>query len=50
MLNNVTINDVGYYESDSENANDPARNPKVATHNSDRKKRKFKDTSNGHLH
>ena len=52
-LRGFTINDVGYYESDSANANDakgdPASNPRVATHNTDGKKRKVTDTSNKYL-
>ena len=50
-LRGLTINDAGYYESKSANANDakgdPASNPKVDTHTSDRKKIKIVDTSNG---
>ena len=49
----LTINDVGYYESDSVNGNgakdNPASNPKVYTHTTDGKKRKVTDTSNGYL-
>ena len=52
-LKGLTINDAGYYESESVNTNyakgDPASNMKVATHTSDRKKRKVTDTSNGYL-
>ena len=52
-LKGLTINNYGYHESDSTNANetkgDPASNPKVATHSSDRKKRKSTETSNGYL-
>ena len=44
-LKGLTINDAGYYESDSANVNDAkgdlASNPKVATHTSDGKKRKL---------
>ena len=50
MLNNLTVNDVGYYESDSENANHPGSDPEVAIHTSEGKKRKVKDTSNRNLH
>ena len=50
-LNNLTINDAGYYESDTANANydkdNLVSNPKVATHTSDGKKRKVTETSNG---
>ena len=53
MLKVLTINDAGYYESESANTNDAkgnlASNKEVATHTSDRKKRKFTDTSNGYL-
>ena len=49
-LNFLTINDSGYYESESVNANDgkgdPESDPKVATHASDRGKRKVTGTSN----
>ena len=52
-LKGLTINDAGFYESDSANKNDakgdPASNPKVATHTSKGKKRKVTDTSNGDL-
>ena len=47
-LKGLTINDTGYYESDkNDTKGDPASNPKVATHTSDRKKKS--DTSNGNL-
>ena len=50
-LKGLTINDAGYYESDSANENytigNTASDPKVATHTSDGRKRKFTDTSNG---
>ena len=49
-LKELTINDTGYYLSDSANANDakgyPASNQKIVNHTSDGKKRKFTDTSN----
>ena len=49
-LKGLTINDAGYYESDSANANDtkidPASNPEIATQTSDIKKRKVTDTRN----
>ena len=49
-LKGSTINDSGYYESESVNANDgkgdPESNPKVATHASDSVKRKVTGTSN----
>ena len=49
-LKGLKINDAGYYESGSANANgengDTASNPKIATHTSDRNKIKFTDTSN----
>ena len=49
----MNINDAGYYESDSENANyskgNPARNPKIDTHTSDGKKGKVTDTRNRDL-
>ena len=52
-IKGLTINDTGYYESDSEKANganvNPARDPKVAIHTSNIKKRKLTDTSNGYL-
>ena len=52
-LKELTINDDGYYASDSANANDaigdPASDPKKVTHTSDGKKIKVKDTSNGDL-
>ena len=39
-LDNLIINDAGYYESDSTNANyakgDPASDPEISTHSSDR--------------
>ena len=45
-----TINNIGYYESDSANRNnskvDPASDPKVATHTSDREKIKVTYTRN----
>ena len=41
-LKGLKTNDAGYYESDSENANDakgdPASDPNVTTHSSDGKK------------
>ena len=50
-LKGLTINDAIYDESDSSNANDAkgdtASEPKIVTHTSDRKKRKFTDNSNG---
>ena len=52
-IKGLTINDARYYESESANANDskgdPARNPKIATQTSDRKKGKVTDTRNGDL-
>ena len=52
-LNNLAINNSGYYESDSANTNDakcdPARNPRVATHTSEGKKRNVTDTRNRYL-
>ena len=49
-LNNLAINNSGYYESDSANENDakgdPASDLKVATQTSDGKKIKVTDTSN----
>ena len=52
-LNNLTINNDRYYESDSANVNDakgdPASDLKVATHTIERNKRKVTDTSNGDL-
>ena len=46
----LTINNSGYYESESANTNDakgdPTSDQKVATHPSDRKKRKVTDTRN----
>ena len=52
-LKGLIINNSGYYVSDSANANDEkvdlASYPKVATHTSDRNKRKVTDTSNGDL-
>ena len=46
----LTINDTGYYNSDKNDAaGDPAKDPKVATHTSDKKKRKVTDTSNRNL-
>ena len=52
-LNGLTVNDAGYYESDSANENDAkgnlASNPKITTHTSDRKKRKVTDNSNVYL-
>ena len=50
MLKGLKINDIGYYESDENDARvDPARDQKVPTHTSDGKKRKVTDTSNGSL-
>ena len=53
MLKDLTINDVEYYVSSSENTNDtkgcPASDPKTFTHTSDGKKIKVTDTSNGIL-
>ena len=53
MLKELTINDAGYYASDSANANDaicdPASDPKTVTHTSDGNKRKVTDTSNRDL-
>ena len=47
ILKGLTINDTGYYELDSANENyakgDPAKDPKVATHTSDGKRRKVTD-------
>ena len=52
MLKRLTINDTGYYESESANKNgtksDPASAPKISTHTSDRKKINVTDTSNGY--
>ena len=52
-LKGLTINNTGYYESDSSNANDekgdPASYLKIATHTSDGKKIKVTDTSKGYL-
>ena len=52
-IKGMTINDTRYYDSESANANDskvdPARNPKIATQTSDRKKGKVTDTRNGDL-
>ena len=52
-IKRLTINDAGYYEADSENANDakgdPASDPKVATHTSDRNKIIVTNTSNRYL-
>ena len=52
-LKGLTINDAGYYESESANENnakgDPASDPKVYTHTSDRNKIKVTGTSNGNL-
>ena len=49
-LKDLTINDAGYYESGSENANDAKDNSvsnlNTVTHTSDIKKRKVRDTSN----
>ena len=48
-LKGFTINNAGYYESESANANDlkvdPVSDPKTFIHTSDRKKRKVTDTS-----
>ena len=50
MLKGLTIIDTGYYESDKNDAiGDPTRDAKLATHTSDKKKRKVADTSNGIL-
>ena len=52
-LKELTINDDGYYESESSNRNDtrgdPASDPKTVTHTSDRKKINFTDTRNRDL-
>ena len=52
-LKGLKINDAGYYESESSNKNDakedPASDPKVATHTSDGKKIKVTDTRNVNL-
>ena len=52
-LKGLTINNAGYYESGSANANDangdPASDPEVYTHTSDGKKRKVTDSSNEYL-
>ena len=52
-LKGLTINNAGYYESDSVNANgakgDPASDPKISNHTSDVNKIKVTDTSNGDL-
>ena len=45
MLKGLTVNDAGYYNSDKNYAEkDPKRDPKVATHASDEKRRKVTDT------
>ena len=41
-LKGLTINDSGYHESDSDEKGDPAGDPKVATHTSDKKKEKWR--------
>ena len=50
IFKDLTINDAGYYVSDSENANEtkggPAIDTKTVTHTRDGKKRKVIDTSN----
>ena len=50
MLNGSTINDAGYYVSESGEKNDKKGNPesdlKTVTHTSDGKKRKVTDTNN----
>ena len=47
----LTINDTGYYESDSANTNEAKGNPvsnlKTVTHTSDGNKRNFMNTRNG---
>ena len=52
-LKGLKINNTGYYESESANANDakgdPVSDPKVATHTSYGKKIKVTDTINGDL-
>ena len=52
-LKYLTINNAGYYESDSANANgkgcDPASDLKLDTNTSDGKKRKATETSKGYL-
>ena len=52
-LKKLTINNTGYYVSDSANANDakgdPASGSKTVTHTSDGKERKVMDTINGSL-
>ena len=52
-LKELTINDSGYYVSNSANANeskgDPASDPKTFHHTSDKKKRKVTYTSKGIL-
>ena len=49
----MKINYTEYYESGLVNMNDakgdPASDPKIATHTSDGKKRKIRDTSNRYL-
>ena len=46
----LAINDVGYYNSDESDAEgDTASNPKVATHTSDKKKRKATDTDTSNV-
>ena len=46
----LTINDAVYYNSEKNDAEgDPRSNPKVATHTSDKKKRKVVNTTNGNL-
>ena len=53
MFKKLTINDAGYYASDSTNANDakgdPTSDPKIVTHSSDGKKINVMDTSSGDL-
>ena len=52
-LKGLIINDAGYYESDSANANDakgnPASDPEISTHTSDINKMKVTYTSNVYL-
>ena len=52
-LKDQTINNAGYYASDSETENgtkvDPVINPKTVTHTSDGNKRKVTDTRKGYL-
>ena len=44
-LNDLKINNTGYYNSDkNDGEGDPKSDPKVATHTSDRKKRKVTET------